>query len=331
MPDTRRRATALWVSAALAALAVLLLASLAIGAVPIAPGEVVRALTGGADATASMIVRDLRLPRALLAVLVGMALGGSGSALQGTLRNSLAEPYLLGVSGGAAVGAVLGLTFGVTHDGVVPLLAFAGAVGAVILVLGLARASGGARDPRTLLMAGVVIGAFANAAILILLADASPERVRGAMWWMAGGLHDATWTRVVWMAAYVTIGVGLLLARGRRLDVLALGEDSASSLGVDVGASTKQLFLICALLAAASVAAAGLIGFVGLVVPNIARAFGLVRHRSLILASALLGAILVVGADLIARTVRAPIELPLGAITALIGVPVFLTRLRRLR
>lgn len=320
----------LWVGIALALLT-LILASLAVGAVPLSPAAVVQALLGQGDALAITIVRDLRLPRMSLALLVGCALGSCGAALQGALRNPLAEPYLLGVSGGAAVGAVIAFSLGVTGAAVVPLAAFAGAIGAVTLVLGLARAAGGVRDPRTLLMAGVIIGAFANAAIMILLADASPEKVRGAVWWMAGGVNDASWPRVVWLLVYVVVGIALLVARGRVLDVLSLGEDSAAALGTDVGRATRQIFLVSALLAAASVAAAGLVGFVGLVVPNIVRAFGVVRHRSLIFASALGGAALVLMADLLARTVRAPIELPLGAITALIGVPVFLARLRRLR
>lgn len=330
MAAEHRRPAVLWLCTAVALLT-LILASLAIGAVPIAPTDVVQALMGNGDALAITIVRELRLPRVALAILVGCALGSAGAALQGTLRNALAEPYLLGVSGGAAVGAVLAITLGVSGVGLVPLAAFGGAVGAVLLVLGLARATGAVRDPRTLLMAGVVIGAFANAAIMILLADASPEKVRGAVWWMAGGVSDASWPRVAWLLGYVVVGIALLIARGRVLDVLSLGEDSAAALGVSVGRATREIFLISALLAAASVAAAGLIGFVGLVVPNIARAFGVVRHRSLITSSALAGAALVLLADLIARTVRAPLELPLGAITALIGVPVFLARLRSVR
>lgn len=328
--SSSRRPAILWASTALALL-VLVIASLAIGAVPFAPGAVLQALAGQGDPLAVTIIRDLRLPRVALALLVGCALGSSGAALQGTLRNALAEPYLLGVSGGAAVGAVIAMILDINDAGVLSLIAFAGAIAAVVLVLAVARAAGGSRDPRTLLMAGVVIGAFANAVILILLADSSPDRVRGALWWMAGSLGDASWPRVAWLLVYVVLGMGMLLARGRLLDVLALGDESAAALGADVGRATRLIFLVSALLAAASVAAAGLVGFVGLVVPNIARAFGVVRHRSLILTSALTGAALVVFADLLARTVRAPLELPLGAITALIGVPVFLSRLRRTR
>ena len=330
MAAPHRRPAVLWSVTAVALLA-LVVASLAIGAVSLAPADVVRALFGRGDDVAITIVRGLRLPRVVLAMLVGCALGSSGAALQGTLRNRLAEPYLLGVSGGAAVGAVVALSLGITSTAVVPLIAFAGAIAAVLVVLALAGAAGGARDPRTLLMAGVIIGAFANAIILVLLADAPPENVRSAFWWMAGSVADASWASVLWLLVYVVVGVVLLVTRGRLLDVLALGDESAAALGADVGRATRQIFLISALLAAASVAAAGLVGFVGLVVPNIARAFGVVKHRSLILSSAAAGATLVVLSDLLARTVRAPVELPLGAITALIGVPVFLARLRRTR
>lgn len=330
MVQSFRQPAVLWFVITVA-VGVLIVASLALGAVPLAPGAVFRALAGDGDAVAVTIVRELRLPRVVLGMLVGCALGSSGAALQGTLRNALAEPYLLGVSGGAASGAVIAMILGVADAGVTSLAAFAGALCAVVLVLALARAAGGARDPRTLLMAGVVIGAFANAVILILLSDASPERVRGALWWIAGSISDASWARVAWLLVYVLVGVTLLVARGRLLDVLALGDESAAALGVNVGRATQQIFVTCALLAAASVAAAGLVGFVGLVVPNIARAFGVVRHRTLIVASAVTGGALVIFADLIARTVRAPVELPLGAVTALIGVPVFLARLRRTR
>jgi iron complex transport system permease protein len=303
--------------------------ALTVGAVDIPLGDVVRALAGSGDAMTVEVVRQLRLPRVVLAALVGTALGASGTALQGTLRNALAEPYLLGVSGGAAVGAVLAMVMGLSADGVLPLLAFGGAAAAVVLVLALARISGASGDSRTLLMAGVVIGALANAVILILLADAPPDRVRSAMWWMTGSVADASWSRVVWLAVYAVPAILLLAALGRTLDVLSLGEESASGLGLNAQRAAMQVFLLSALLAAASVSAAGLVGFVGLVVPNIVRAAGVVRHRRAIPLAALVGAALLVTADLAARTVRAPTELPLGAITALVGVPLFLARLRR--
>jgi iron complex transport system permease protein len=254
----------------------------------------------------------------------------SGAAMQGTLRNGLAEPYLLGVSGGAAVGAVLGLAIHASVAVGVPLAAFAGAAVAAGVVLGIARAAGGRADVRLLLMAGVVVGAFANAAIMVAYAVAPPETVRGALWWMMGSVDAAEWKRVTWLAVYTVVGGGALLVWARDIDALALGDEAAAGLGVDVDRAARRVYLAASLLAAATVAAAGLIGFVGLVVPHIVRGAGLRQHRSLIAGSALIGSTLVVGADVVARIARPPAELPLGAVTALIGVPFFLWQLRRL-
>jgi iron complex transport system permease protein len=315
-----------------AALIVIAMIAIARGAIAVSLTGVIDALRGRGDPTAIAIVRDLRLPRVVLGALVGAGLGASGAALQGALRNALAEPYLLGVSGGAAVGAVIAFALGVTGDAVITLAAFAGAIAAVFVALAMARVGGrSARaDLRTLLIAGVIVGAFANAAIMVSLANASPNNVRGALWWMMGSAAEATWQRVIWLAASVAVAGGALVYWAREIDVLSLGEDTAASLGVDVERAGRRAFLLAALLAAATVSAAGLIGFVGLVVPHIARGLGLRTHRPLILAAALIGATLVVAADLAARTVAAPTELPLGAITALLGVPFFLIQLRRL-
>lgn len=304
-------------------------AAVAIGPAPVSLGDVVRALAGHGDATTTAIVHQVRLPRVMLALLVGASLGMAGAALQGTLRNGLAEPYLLGVSGGAAVGAVIAVVAGAASTGVVSLAAFAGAVAAVALVLGVARAAGGRGDPRLLLMAGVVVGAFANAAILVLLADAPGDTVRGALWWMMGSVGAAEWGDVQWLTLMLVAAGALLLHWARDLDALALGLDAAAALGVQADAASRRLFLAASLLAAASVASAGLIGFVGLIVPHLARAMIGVRHRGVLVTAALSGATLVVLADLAARTVRAPAELPLGAVTAILGVPFFLSLLRR--
>ncbi|MGZ8414899.1 MAG: FecCD family ABC transporter permease [Gemmatirosa sp.] len=317
-----------WVLAALA-LVVVALVGVALGAVPLAPLVVWEAIRGVGDPTAITIVRDLRVPRVALAALVGAALGTSGGALQGAMRNALAEPYLLGVSGGAAVGAVLTFALGVTDPILVPIGAFAGAGAASALVLGIARASGGRADPRVLVMAGVVVGAFANAIVMVALANASADTIRDALWWMMGSVADARWRQVAVLALYVLLAGGLLLRWARDLDALALGEEAAASLGVDVDRAGPRVFLAASLLAAASVASAGLVGFVGLVVPHLARALGARSHRPLLAASALFGATLVVAADVAARTARAPSELPLGAVTALVGVPFFLWRLTR--
>ena len=314
----------------------LLLAAVAVigvglGSIRLAPGDVLRALAGVGDPLTVSVVRELRLPRVALAALVGAGLAMSGTALQATLRNPLAEPYLLGVSGGAAVGAVLAVVAGLAGAALLPLAAFAGAVAAVIVALLVARAAGGRADGRVLLMAGVVVGAFANAAIMVVLANAPADAIRNATWWMMGSVGGAEGGGVRALAVYVAIGGGVLWVNALDVEVLTLGEEPAAALGVRVERTTRLVYLVSALLAAATVSAAGLVGFVGLVVPHLARATGLRTQRPLLLTAALIGAALVVAADVVARIAMPPAELPLGAVTALIGVPFFLTRLRSLR
>ncbi|HEY9228983.1 MAG TPA: iron ABC transporter permease [Gemmatimonadaceae bacterium] len=301
----------------------------AVGAMSIPIHDVWSAITGGPETVPVVVVRALRLPRVALAMLVGAGLGMSGAALQGTMRNPLAEPYLLGVSGGAAVGAVVATMFGVV-TALVPLAAFVGAIIAVLAAFVVAHTAGSRGDPRVLLMAGVVVGAFANAAILVVLANAEPNLVRNALWWMMGSVGDATASQIAVLAGYLGVGGAALLAIAPQIDVLALGEDSAAGLGLDVDGAIRRVFFVASLIAASTVAAAGLVGFVGLVVPHLVRAAGVRRMRPLLVGSALTGATLVVGADLVGRILRPPAELPLGAVTALVGVPFFLVKLRRL-
>ncbi len=316
-----------------AVLIALCIAAVGTGAISIPPRDVLRAVGGNGDPAIVSIVRNLRMPRIALGLLVGAGLGMSGGALQGTLRNGLAEPYLLGVSGGAAVGAVIAFSLRATGDSIIGLAAFVGAACAVLLALLVARAAGagGRGDPRTLLMAGVVIGAFANAVIMIALANAPANTVRGALWWMMGSVADTSWKGVMSLSVYVTLGGGALIYWAREIDILALGDEPAAALGLNVESSTRRIYLLAALLAGATVAAAGLIGFVGLIVPHIVRAAGIRRNRPLVAGAAVIGATLVVAADLVARTVRPPGELPLGAVTAVLGVPFFLAQLRRAR
>lgn len=324
-----RSRIALW-AGLIGAVAVAALLGLGIGPVRLTPTEVWSALAGHGDITAVAIMRDIRAPRVVLAALVGAALAMSGAALQGTMRNPLAEPYLLGVSGGAAVGAVIAVASRAPF-GLVPVGAFTGAVLAVLLVLTIARAGAGRPDPRVLLMAGVVVGAFANAVIMVALASAPPDAVRNALWWMMGSVAGATWVQVAWLAAYALVSGAALLLWAPEIDVLALGDDAAAGLGVDVDRAGRRAYVLASLLAAATVAAAGLVGFVGLVVPHLVRSRAGRRHRVVIAAAGLAGAALLIAADLVARTLRAPSELPLGAVTALAGVPFFLVQLRRYR
>jgi iron complex transport system permease protein len=313
----------------LVTLLVAALAGVMLGTLHLSPAEVLQGVLGTGAPTNIAVVRSLRLPRVVLAALVGAGLGAAGAALQGATRNGLAEPYLLGVSGGAAVGAVLAVAWHAAAP-LVPLAGFAGALGAVALTLVVARAAGGRGDPRVVLMAGVVVGAFANATIMVALANADANVVRGALWWMMGSVADASWSQVRVLLPYVVIGIVALLVLGKAIDVLALGEDTAAGMGVDVVRVSIGVYVAAALLAAGTVAAAGLVGFIGLLVPHLVRMAGARTHRTIIGGAALAGAALVVTADLVARIARPPAELPLGAITAIIGVPFFLTRLRRL-
>ena len=317
-----------WIALAIA-LVVVAVAGVMLGTMRLPPADVVRALMGDGTPVEVAVVRALRLPRVVLAAIVGAGLGAAGAALQGATRNGLAEPYLLGVSGGAAVGAVTAVALHAPPF-VVPLAGFGGALAAIALTLVVARAAGGHGDARVILMAGVVVGAFANAAIMVALANAQDNVVRGALWWMMGSVSDASWPQVRLAAAYVALGIVVLLALARAIDVLALGEDTAAGLGVRVARVSFSVYVAAALLAAGTVAAAGLVGFIGLLVPHLVRTAGARTHRAIIGAAALAGAALVVAADLIARTARPPAELPLGAVTAIIGVPFFLARLRRL-
>ena len=318
------RWAALWFALTLA-----VIAGVMIGTLHLSVHDLVNGILGLGSPMPVAVVRTLRLPRVLLAALVGAGLGAAGAALQGATRNRLAEPYLLGVSGGAAVGAVLASAFH-APSAVIPVAGFAGALAAVALTLLVARASGGRGDARVVLMAGVVVGAFANAVIMVALANADVSAVRGALWWMMGSVAEANWVQVQSLALFVAVGISALLLLGRAIDVLALGDDTAAGLGVNVAGVTLGVYVAGALLAAGTVSAAGLVGFVGLLVPHLVRLAGARTHRTIIGAAALAGGALVVCADLIARVALPPAELPLGAVTALIGVPFFLVLLRRL-
>lgn len=320
----------------LPALAVLTVAafmlSVRVGSVPIGLGAVVRALMGHGDPTAGTIIRDLRLPRAAAAALVGAALALSGATFQALLRNALAEPYVLGISGGAALGAVAAIVLGSVVAGTtipVSVAAFAGAVATIALVMRIASGVGPTLDTRVLLLAGVVVGAFANAGIFLLLALADVAAFRSATNWMMGSLSGSSWNGVIVLAAQLVPGLLILLALARPLNALAVGEETAAYLGVSIERTKWLAFAIASMLAAASVATAGIIGFVGLVVPHAVRLIWGSDHRVSLPASALLGATFLLLTDAAARTVAAPTELPLGAVTAVIGVPVFVMLLRR--
>jgi iron complex transport system permease protein len=280
----------------------------------------------------SPIVWQLRLPRVVLAYLVGGALGVAGVGLQALVRNPLADPFLLGLSGGAGLGAVIAIAFHLPGPWALPLAAFAGAVGAMVLVYRLGLIGGtaeGELDPRILLLGGVAVGAFAAAVTTALVSLAEAAELRNAFLWLWGGFSAASWTTVLVMLVYAPLPLAVIAAAARPLDLLALGEEPAQYLGADVRRLKRLVYLAASLLTAAAVAMAGVIGFVGLVVPHVCRLVWGRLHRTLIPTSFLTGGILLAAADTLARTVVAPRELPVGIVTALIGVPLFAFLLRR--
>jgi iron complex transport system permease protein len=312
-------------------LAAAVLLSLRVGAVGMSTAEVLAALRGTGDPVGVTIVRTLRLPRAIEAALVGAALSVSGTVFQALLRNALADPYVLGVSGGAAAGAVLAVVLGwaLAAAWAVPLAAFGGAVVAVALVFRIAAAVGPVLDARVLLLSGVVVGAFFNAAVLLLLTVADVEQYRSALFWLMGSLAGANARDAALLAAYVLPALVVLRGLARSLNLVSLGEEPAQFLGARVGRVKLVGFAVASLLAAAGVAAAGVIGFVGLVVPHAVRTVWGADHEFLVPASAILGAAFLVLVDTGARTLAAPAELPIGVVTALLGVPFFVYLLRR--
>jgi iron complex transport system permease protein len=254
----------------MAAVAGALLLGVRMGAVPLGVREVVAGIRGDGDPTTIAIVRRLRLPRALLAALVGGSLAASGATFQALLRNPLAEPYILGVSGGAAVGAVgaIVLTGAPASGAMVALSAFAGAILAILLVFRVAASVGKALDTRVLLLAGVVVGAFFNACILLALTFADAESFRSAMFWMMGSFSGATWHGIGTMAGAMVPALLLLFALARPLNLFAVGEETAAFLGVRTERTKLLAYGTASLLTAAAVAVSGVIGFVGLVVPT---------------------------------------------------------------
>ena len=311
--------------------ALALLVSVRVGAVSIPLPEIVAALRGEGDPVTATIVRELRLPRALQAALVGAALAVSGATFQALLRNPLAEPYILGVSGGAAVGAVAAIVLGFAFVAgwAIPMAAFAGALLAIVLVLRIAASVGRALDTRILLLAGVVVGAFFNACILLVLTLAEVESFRSAVFWMMGSFAGATWPETGLLALYLLPGILLLLGLARALNLFSVGEETAAYLGTRVERTKMLAYGTASLLAAAAVAVSGVIGFVGLIVPHMIRLGWSGDYRFLLPASALLGATLLVLVDALARVAAAPGELPVGVVTAFVGVPVFVWLLRR--
>jgi iron complex transport system permease protein len=334
MRSSRPGFRAAWVLASLAGLAALCILALGVGPAWLPPGEVVRALFGeGPDASAA-IVNDIRLPRILLGALVGSALGVSGAAMQGVFRNPMADPYIIGVSPGAALGAVIAVSSGVSVSflglSAVSLAAFAGALLASAVVMTLAR-RGGIFPVTDLLLIGIAVGAFASAVYSLLALALSDSRIAAVFYWLLGSLSAANWERVLTALPYLAVVTLVLLAAARQLDVYALGEEEAGYLGLRVERMKLVVVGTASLGAAAAVAVSGVIGFVGLIVPHLARLVVGPRHAVLIPISGLWGAGFLVAADAVARSALSYSEIPVGIITALCGAPFFLYLLHRTR
>jgi len=307
-----------------AAIAVVLLAMVT-GSAGVSAGDALRALTGDASPTVRSLVLDLRLPRALTAFAVGGLLAVSGVYMQVLLRNPLAEPYILGTSGGAAVAALGGMLLG-WGAALIDLAAFAGALGSALLVFGVAHGTG-SWTPARLLLTGVVLAAGFSAATTLLLALSPDRALRGMLFWLMGDLSFAYAPgRLLSLLLAITV-LGTIGAR--HLDVLARGELQAAILGLPVAPLRLGLFAVTALAVALSVTTVGVIGFIGLVVPHLIRLVAGAAHRLLVPAAALAGGSLLVIADTLARSVLAPRQLPVGALTALLGVPLFLLLMSR--
>ncbi|HET7701594.1 MAG TPA: iron ABC transporter permease [Candidatus Limnocylindria bacterium] len=314
-------------------LALAVVAAIAFGAVALPLAGVLDALAGRGDAVTTTIVRDLRLPRVLAAALVGGALAASGALLQGLLRNPLADPYVTGASAGGALGAVGALALaGAAAPTLVPVAAFAGALAAVALVWRIARL-GGPTTILTVLLGGIVLTSFAGAIVtlIIVASDRLSLRLRALLDVLVGGVAVRDPGELAAAAAIVAIGLAGALALAPRVDAYAFGEETAATLGVDTERTTLAVLVVTALLTGAAVALAGLVAFVGLVVPHAVRGLLGARHRPLIGASFLAGAAVLVLADLGARIALAPAELPVGVITGAVGGPFFLALLARTR
>lgn len=314
------------------------------GAFAISPGQlwavVVDALTGG-DATSAqhLVFMNIRLPRLLLGVAAGAGLGLAGALMQGLFRNPLADPGLVGISSGAALAAGVTIVLGnwwfpdlprALGSWTLVLMAFAGGLAVTLAVYALAQGPGGTQVG-LMLLAGVAVAALAGAGLGFLNFMATDEQLRNIQFWLLGSLGGARWSAVLLVGAIVIVAAALGLAQARALNAIALGEAQAALLGVDVERVKRAVILASALAVGAVTATTGIIGFIGLIAPHWVRLVAGPDHRVVLPAAALLGAALVLAADAVARTVLAPAELPLGVLTAALGVPLFLLMLRRFR
>lgn len=344
-PPTIRptRVTWAWWAAAVSTVLVVALAGVAIGPVGISPGGVVRELLdrlplvdidSGLTVREATIVWELRLPRVVLGLLVGAMLAVAGASYQGTFRNPLADPYLLGVAAGAGLGATLAIVAGVPRgDGIVspvPLAAFGGALLAVGLTYALGASGDRLRSAASLLLAGVAVASFFTA-VQTYVQTRNAESIREVYSWILGRLSTAGWNEVLLLVPYVVVTGVLLLLCARALDVLAVGEEEAAALGLNPRRIRLLVVVAASLGTAAAVSVSGLIGFVGIIVPHTIRLLAGASYRVIVPLSILFGGAFLAFADLLARTVVAPAELPIGVVTAFFGAPFFVLVLRTSR
>lgn len=289
------------------------------------------ALTLGVADSSTEIVMSIRAPRVAMAVLIGSGLALAGALMQGGLANPLADPALVGVSAGAALGAVVAASVGIAF-GTLPA-GMAATIGAALAVLIVVAASLHDSRPEvvTLLLAGVAVAAFAAALLTVIVSLSPSAAVRSITFWSSGSLALSTWSAVVSVAPFVVVGAALAASVARPLDVLSLGDRGAAAAGVDVRAVRYRALAAVVLLVGAGVGAVGVIAFVGLMIPHAVRAVIGPRHAPVLLLSALAGSLLVLAADTLARLVANPVEIPIGAITAVLGAPAFFVLLRRTR
>lgn len=335
-----RRRRALLFPALLVLLISAVLLNAGLGAVPIGPAQVVAVILRHLGITLDVpvtaqeeaVLWSIRLPRVALVLLVGAGLGTAGAVLQGVFRNPLADPSLVGVSSGAALGAIVAIMAGVAPFGsaTLPVAAFAGGMLATLAVYGFARHEG-RTEVVTLILAGIAMNAITGAVMGLLTFIADDRQLRSIVFWSLGSAGGATWRTVLAVLPFISAGLVLLPRWGWALNLLVLGEREARHLGVETERTRFLLIGLSALMTGAAVSVAGIVGFVGLVVPHIVRMLAGPDHRTLLPASALGGAVLLLSADLVARTVAIPRELPLGVVTALAGGPFFLWLLHRTR
>lgn len=310
-------------------LLVVSLVSLSVGSVAIPFREVVKVLTGGViNEENRTILLSIRLPRILLAIIVGGGLSVAGVVFQALLRNPLAEPFILGVSSGGTLGAVIAITFGIGLSVVsVPVFAFVGSLIVMLIVYNIAQRYG-RLDPTTLLLVGIMTGAFFNAIILLTIALKHQE-ARGALLWLMGNLASADFNSLLVVAPFVLFAVVLIFIFSRSYNLIAIGEETAASLGLEVEKFKRLSYLLASMITGLVVSVSGVIGFIGLLIPHICRMMFGSDHRLVIPVSFFMGAIFLVIVDMISRTIISPAEIPVGAVTAVVGAPVFIWLLSR--